>query len=151
MTLHREQKPKITLQSRMAGYNKAIGGRSTKPYVFTVKNLKGEVLFRFNPAWDSCPGKRPQGGCNGNPWGSALNWSLFPVLQYPTWKASCFIPWGLGKSVIFRGRVLISLNQDHELMLNGPGHTGERRGISHSPGKLIFPGLSSVMTVTSPL
>ena len=56
---------------------------------------------------------------------------------------------GLGESVIFRGRVLISLNQDHELMLNGPGQTGERRGISHSPGKLIFPGLSSVMTVTS--
>lgn len=51
------------------------------------------------------------------------------------------MPWGLGKSVIFRGRVLICLNQDHELMLNGPGHTGERRGISHSPGKLIFPWL----------
>ena len=58
---------------------------------------------------------------------------------------------GLGESVIFRGRVLICLNQDHELMLNGPGQTGERRGISHSPGKLIFPGLSSVMTVTSSL
>ena len=93
------------------------------------------------PAWDGCPGKRPQGGCNGNPWGSALNWSLFPVLRYPTWKASCFMPWGLGKSVIFRGRVLICLNQDHELMLNGPGQTGERRGISHSPGKMIFPWL----------